>query len=388
MSQSEKKAADAAALRPVALRPDLAYTAMIFDGLCISASAVIAPLLREHYGLSYDHVGMLLALLSVGNLLSSFLCGLLPRYLGIRKTALTFTLGTFLGYLTLSLFRAPAVISLAFLMIGLGKGSAMNNALVAAGSTAEDKTRSASFINATFSFGSLMVPVVYTAAARFPHWKAPIVAFALFGLVVWLMFRRIGLSDVRLTGSSAEDKRFLKSRHFWLSVVFLFLTQCSEISVIGWLVTYFKDTGILSGSLSEWTVTIFWLSVLIGRLLLAFVIPKNSLFRSLTFMSAGTCVAYLFLLIADSGLMAMAFLFLYGLVGSGEYPTVIAQSDKTMSNASVGVMLPVAGIGAIITPYLVGAIAEQAGIRAGMICPMIAIVLTFFCSLLLRKTND
>ncbi len=386
MSVSESSAAQASAPRPVAKHPDLAYPAMIFDGLCISASAVIAPLLREHYGLSYDHVGTLLALLSVGNLVSAYICGVLPRYLRIRKTALTFTLGTFLGYLMLTLFRAPAVIGLAFLVIGLGKGSAMNNALVAAGSGAADKTRSASFINATFSFGSLMVPAVYTAAARLPHWKAPILTFSLFGLVVWIMFRRIGLSNVRLSGSDAQDKSFLKSRHFWLSVAFLFFTQCSEISVIGWLVTYFKDTGILSGVLSEWTVTVFWLAVLIGRLLLSFVIPAGSVFRSLVFMSAGTCIAYLFLLTAQSGITAMVFL--YGLIGSGEYPTVIAQSSRNMSNASVGIMLPVGGIGAVVTPYLVGAIAEQAGIRAGMVCPMIAIVLTFFCALLLRKFKD
>ena len=349
-AETKAAAAQAPAPQPVAKHPEYTYLLMMFDGLCISGASVVVPLLREHYGLAYDLVGTLLALLSVGNLLSSFICGFLPRRLGIRKTALIFTFGIFLGYLMLVLFHAPFFICLAFLIIGLGKGSSMNNATVAAGSAAADKTKSTNFINATFALGSLMVPVLYTAAGRLPGWKGPLYAFTFFGLVIWIMFHMIGLSNVRLTGKNTEDRSFLRSPHFWLSVAFLFFIQCSEITVVGWVVTYFKDAGILSGSLSNWTVTVFWLAMLIGRLLI--------------------------------------FLFLYGLTAAGLYPTVIAQSAKNMNNASVGVMLPIGGIGAIVTPYLVGAVAEQAGIEAGMACPMVAILLSFLCALLLRKMPD
>ena len=383
-----RAAAQAPAPQPVAKHPEYTYVLMMFDGLCISGASVVVPLLREHYGLAYDLVGTLLALLSVGNLLSSFICGFLPRRLGIRKTALIFTFGIFLGYLMLVLFHAPFFICLAFLIIGLGKGSSMNNATVAAGSAAADKTKSTNFINATFALGSLMVPVLYTAAGRLPGWKGPLYAFTFFGLVIWIMFHMIGLSSVRLTGKNTEDRSFLRSPHFWLSVAFLFFIQCSEITVVGWVVTYFKDAGILSGSLSNWTVTVFWLAMLIGRLLIVFVIPQESPLRTLPVMSAGTCVTYLLLLTSQSGTAAVIFLFLYGLTAAGLYPTVIAQSAKNMNNASVGVMLPIGGIGAIVTPYLVGAVAEQAGIEAGMACPMVAILLSFLCALLLRKMPD
>ena len=377
-----------AAPRPVAKHPEYTYVLMMFDGLCISGASVVVPLLRDHYGLAYDLVGTLLALLSVGNLLSSFICGFLPRRLGIRRTALIFTFGIFLGYLMLVLFRAPFFICLAFLIIGLGKGSSMNNATVAAGSAAADKTKSTNFINATFALGSLMVPVLYTAAGRLPGWNGPLYAFTFFGLVIWIMFHMIGLSDVRLAGKNTEDSSFLRSPHFWLSVAFLFFIQCSEITVVGWVVTYFKDAGILSGSLSSWTVTVFWLAMLIGRLLIVFVIPQESPLRTLPVMSAGTCVTYLLLLTSQSGTAAVIFLFLYGLTAAGLYPTVIAQSAKNMNNASVGVMLPIGGIGAIVTPYLVGAVAAKAGIEAGMACPMAAILLSFLCALLLRKIPD
>ena len=75
MSSQENRAADAAAPEPVAKHPEYTYTMMIFDGLCVSGASVVVPLLRDHYGLSYDLVGTLLALLSVGNLLSSLSAG-------------------------------------------------------------------------------------------------------------------------------------------------------------------------------------------------------------------------------------------------------------------------------------------------------------------------
>ena len=57
----------------------------------------------------------------------------------------------------------------------------------------------------------------------------------------------------------------------------LFCQNAAETSVTGWMVTYFKGNGIISGSLSPYTVTVMWGATLIARLLIAFVIPiKNS----------------------------------------------------------------------------------------------------------------
>lgn len=365
-----------------------AYLAMLFDGLCVSSASVVLPLLREHYALSYDLSGLLLALLSVGNLVSALLCGILPRYWGVRRTALVFTSGLLLGYLLLLGSGAQAAVLLGFLCIGLGKGSSMNNAIVAAGAASADRTKSTNLINALFALGSLCAPLLYLCAGRLPFWRAPLAALAVSGGVVWLLFWAMRLPSGRRESEQAADFGFLKSRHFWYSMVFLFGQQCAEISVTGWLVTYFKDQGILSGTLSELTVTVVFLAMLVGRLIIAFVLPPQSRLRSLTLMSAASFVAYLLLLLSNSGAAALVFLFLFGLSISGTYPTVIAQANRSMSNATVGVMLPVGGIGAVLMPYLIGAVAQRTGIRGGMVCPLAALVLMLVFAALLKKTED
>lgn len=366
-------------------KPNLknAYLVMIFDGLCVSSASLVLPLLRENYGLSYDFAGLLLALLSVGNLVSSLLCGFLPRYWGVRRTALVFTAGLLAGYLLLTASGAPAALLLAFLLVGLGKGGSMNNATVAAGAASADRTKSVNLINALFALGSLCAPAVYWAAGRLPHWKAPILVLAASGGMVWALFWRMGLSGSRSHAARRDDLSFLRERHFWFSTAFLFGQQCAEISVTSWVVTYFRDQGILAGALSDLTVTVLFAAMLVGRLVIVFLLPPAC--RSLTVMSLCALAGYLLLLASRSGAMALASLFLFGLAMAGTYPTVIAQASGSLSNASVGVMLPVGGIGAILMPYLVGAVAQRAGIYGGMLCPVAALALMAVLAVCIKR---
>ena len=364
-----------------------AYWAMAFIGLSSSSASVVLPLLREKYALPYDVAGMLLAFLSVGNLIASLLSGILPRYLGIRKTAILFTSGMLLGYGLMAVTGVPAVIMLAFLLVGLAQGSGINNATVVDGNAAADRTRAVNLVNAMFALGGLSSPLIYMAAGRLPFWQAPVAVLGALGGIFWLLYWTMNLSSEKLVGSKAEDMSFLKKRRFWYSTALLFGQQCADIGVTNWLVTYFKDQGILTGVLGELTVTVLFAGILLGRLAIGFFLPETSRFRSLVLMSGVTLVAYLLLLGVNNGVTALVFLFLYGLGISGVYPTAIAQANKSMSNATVGVMLPIAGIGAILMPYIIGAVAQQVGIHGGMMCAAASMALMLVFALLLKAED-
>ena len=219
-------------------------------------------------------------------------------------------------------------------------------------------------------------------------WNAPVIALTISGAIVWFMFCTMGIDKSRRAGAQKDDLSFLKGRHFWFTTAFLFGAQCVEISVTGWLVTYFKDQGILSAGLSEWTVTVIWSAMLIGRLLYAFVLPSSSRLRSLFLISCACIVTYSMLLFSSSGIAALVSLFLFGMSISGCYPIAIATANKTLSNASVGVLLPVAGIGAIVMPYITGAVAQEVGIHGGMMCSFAAIGIMLVFSFLMRRSQN
>ena len=364
-----------------------AYCVMIFDGLCASSASIVLPLLRQHYDVPYGIAGLLLAFLSVGNLAAALLCGFLPRVWGVRKTALLFTSGMFFGYLLLSVFGAPAFLLFGFLLIGVGKGACMNNATVITSAAVKDKARSTNLTNALFAVGSLCAPFVYFAASQSSYWKTPLLCLLLSGAVVWLMFRSMEFDKGRRGVRQKDDLGFLRDRHFWYTTAFLFGQQCVEISASGWLVTYFKDQNILSGPYSEFTVTVFWGAMLTGRLLYAFVLPASSRLRSLIVISLACAAAYALLLFSSSGPTALVSLFLFGLATSGGYPLAVASANNSLSNACIGVLLPIAGIGAIVMPYITGAVAEHAGIHGGMMCSFAALALMLFFAVLMRRTE-
>lgn len=360
---------------------------MLFTGLCASSASVILPLLQEHYNLSYDFSGFLLALLSAGNLAAALLCGFLPRFLGVRQTVLLLSLGTMLGYILMVVSGCKLFLGLGFLLIGFGKGTSLNNATVAAGSKAADRTGVVNLLNALFAAGSLLAPFLYLVSRKISFWQLPLLLLAIGGGLTWLLFCAMHLESKPSIARRDSNTDFLKDRHFWYSAGFLFGQQCAEISVTGWLVTYFKDQGILTGIFSQLTVTVIWSAMLIGRLLLAFVLPAASRFRSLTLMSVASLVTYLLMLMSSDGLPALITLFLFGLSISGAYPTVIATANRSMSNASVGVLLPVGGIGAILMPYITGAVAEYTGIRGGMMCSAAALVIMIVFSILMKRSE-
>lgn len=360
---------------------------MLFTGLCASSASVILPLLQEHYDLSYDFSGLLLAFLSAGNLAAALLCGFLPRFLGVRRTVLLLSLGTLVGYLLMLISGFWLFLILGFLLVGFGKGTSLNNATVAAGTVAKDRTGVVNLLNALYAGGSLLAPFLYLAFGGFNFWQLPLLLLAAGGGIVWVLFIAMKLDPEPAAAREKSDTRFLRDRHFWYSAGFLFGQQCAEISVTGWLVTYFKDQRILTGIFSQLTVTVIWSAMLIGRLLLAFVLPAASRFRSLTLMSVASLVTYLLMLMSSDGLPALITLFLFGLSISGAYPTVIATANRSMSNASVGVLLPVGGIGAILMPYITGAVAEYTGIRGGMMCSAAALVIMIVFSILMKRSE-
>lgn len=364
-----------------------ANTALFFSGLSASSGSIVLALLRQRYGLSYDFAGLLLALISVGNMAAGFLAGLLPALVGMRASALLLTAGGSVGYLLLASTGHPAALLLAFALIGAAKGGSINNGTVLVNHASPGRASSMNLMHAFFATGSLLCPLFIDlfSGGGMP-WYAPMAALAACGAGNWLSFACIGLPKQQLAERTAGGSwGFLRSRLFWLVTGLIFFQNCTELTVTGWVVTYFQDTGILTGSLSNLTVTVVWGAMLAMRLLLGAVIRIRDNFKALAVMTIASMAAYLLLLSAKTGPAAIAALALFGLTIAGTNPTAVSSAGRLLSNSSVGVMLPVASLGAILMPSVVGAVAQKIGIWGGMLCVMAAMGGMLALSLLCRR---
>lgn len=365
--------------------------AFFFSGVCAMSSGVIVSLLQEYYGFAYGMTGTLLSLMNIGNLIASFASGVLPEKIGARGTVLSLASGYALGYLFMTTGNFLWILALAFLLLGIAKGCALNNCTVLVGNNSPDRTRGMNVMHASYACGALLGPILITAALLAGDF-VPMYVLAGVGVVLWIVFWRVKFSGRDAASGKqkkqATDWSFLKEKKFWLLTGLIFCQNAAETSVTGWMVTYYKGNGILSGTLANYTMTIMWGATLIARLLIAFVFPIKDRFKALAVMGGGCVVLYALLIFSNTGWLAILMLFCFSFAMAGVNPTGVAGAGNMLNSVSMGIMLPAAGLGAILMPWIIGLVAEGVSLQAGMFCNIVPCVGILVFSLLCRRLGD
>ena len=344
------------------------FLTFFFSGICAISAGVVVSLLQEEYGFAYGMTGTLLSLMSIGNLIAGFLVGVLPGALGMKRSVLLLTIGYAAGYSLMGLTGAVAVLALAFFLVGIAKGSVMNTCTILVSDNSANRTRGMNLMHSCYACGALLCPFLIAAAARVSTALA-VFLLAVLGLMLWLVYGFTPLGGgSQKTARTKEviDWSFLHTPRFWLLTGLLFCQNAAEQSVTGWMVTYFKGSGIIAGSLAAYTVTVMWGATLVARLLIAFVFPFKNPRKAMVGMSVLCTFFYVLLVMAHTQGMAIVLLFAFAFSMAGLNPTAVASAGRMTSVTSMGIMLPAASSGAILMPWIIGIVAEKAGLAAGM----------------------
>ena len=336
-------------------------------GICAISAGIIVSILRDRYSLSYSFSGTLVSAMSIGNMLALMISGVLPGKIGEKGTTLILSSGAFFGYLLMAVTGSPILLLAAFLLAGVSKGCTANKCTLLVSNNTDDKQKALSMLNAWFAFGALLCPFLVSFLQRKSN-TLPMLGVSFAGLCLWLLFLWAGLPG-KPSGpekKNAADYSFFRNPDFWILTMLLFCQNAAEYTVNGWVVTYYKNEQILSGPLAAYTVTVQWGLNLVARLLLAFVLKVKKPYKALAVMGVGVTVMYAVLLRMHSAVPALIVLGLFAFSIAGVYPMTIACTGEMMSSASLGFLLSFAGIGGIVFPWLVGIIADAAGLRTGM----------------------
>nr|WP_317402464.1 MFS transporter [uncultured Gemmiger sp.] len=366
---------------------NVGFAAFFLSGICAISSGVVVSLLQQRYGLAYGVSGSLISVMSVGNLVAGFLAGLLPGRLGLKVTTLILGTGYALGYALMGLSGQIWLLTAAFALVGLAKGGTINACTILVGDNVPDRTRGMNAMHSCYACGALLCPFVAAAAAAALGADGPTIVLAVLGVGLVLAFAAAPASLTGRRQSAARpDWSFCRSPKFWLLTALIFCQNGAETSVTGWLVTYFKDRGILSESVSPYTVTLLWGATMAARLVLAFVHPPKDPYRAMLWMGLGCTVFYGGLMLARTQVPALLLLLLFALSIAGMNPTAVACAGQMTSVTSMGVMLPVAGLGAILMPWVIGVVADHAGLLAGMACNILPCAGMLLFAALVRRT--
>ncbi len=358
----------------------------------------LMPFLREQYGIDYAYAGFLLSLPSWGNLASIFIAGYLPTYIGRRKTVLLTAIWMCVAFaLVASGLGEAALLPVACLLIGIARGGNTNfsNTMM---STLPGKKAAVGYnlLHGAFAVGAVLSPValILCTKGNAAGWRY--MAWGIAGLcaVQIAVYAIMALPREKITGSiKSVDKSFLKNKSFWLGSAILFFYISTEYAIVNWLVTYFKDTGILTPQVSQLMTSLLWVVIFAGRMLGAALVGKLSRKIILVVDGVGLTVCFLVVFFSRTQLPIFLGIMGVGLFMATIYTTALALGTQAIRGNDLGVstMIFTGSAGGIITPQVVGLVAENAGIQAGMGVVVIVTVLllvTILFSVLTRGTDE
>lgn len=365
------------------------YLVFVFNGMLALSIGAMMPFIRDERNLSYALCGTLVSLHSIGNLISSFFAGALAVKLGRKRSILLFNACFAVAYALILFGNSPIWLAIAFTMTGLARGATSNFCNATVNGLAPGKAAWINGLHAMFSIGAFSFPVFLILLTKNnpANWIYACIFMLIIGIISWILYYLIPVEAQVASANSKKNENGNNSFGFWkypvfyLTILTLFFYLCAEQGVIGWLVTYFKDTGLLDASLAQLMASVQWIMILAGRLATAWLSTKVKKEKLLPVMGVGLVVFFLLLINSQS----MGFIIL-GIIGfgfsmAGIYPTTVSFSGKLIQEYPMAwsFILTFASFGSILMPSAIGAIAENAGIIAGMSSVAAAVVIDLIC---------
>ncbi len=363
------------------------YFAFLTSGIMSTLIGALLPFMKEEYKMSYVLSGAVISAHQIGNFFALLIAGYLPYIIGRKWSTFSLSLGIVIGFTLMTLTSNPLVLLIAFAFTGIGRGTMSNISNVVTSQIAENKAAALNILHAAFAIGAFLAPFIALLVTSAMHlsWKVSAWILVTIELVVLFFLRRSSLSGKPKKKEVDEGRDFVKSGRFWLNTFIMFFYLCSEASVIGWLVTYFTDTGKLSPALAQTTSSALWVFILIGRISCAKLSVKMNKNLLLIILSVLQFAFFSMMITVQSTVLIYISLFGFGLAMSGTYPTTLSTMESRFISSTVatGTCIATATLGAIIMPIIIGTVAQSVGIAGGLATISISILIMF--SLILAK---
>lgn len=361
------------------------YSVFIINGMLALSIGSLLPFIRDARELDYAFAGLIVSLHSVGNLVSSFASGIVPTFIGRKKSILLFNSFFALSFFLIIFTNNNFLLAASFFLTGVARGATSNFCNKAINELAPGKASILNGLHAMFAIGAFLFPLLLIAmtTADSANWIYACYFMLIMGLLSFALYYLIPLENdhVEKGVSQKISFGFFKEPLFYLCTLTMFFYLCAEQGVIGWMITYFKDTGLLPASLSQVTASVLWIMILFGRLLTAWASTKFPKENLLVIMGIGLTAFFTVLLFNKATPVIFIGIMGFGFSMSGIYPTTVSFTGSIIEKYDLAwsFILTTASIGSIIMPSIIGKIAETAGIYYGMQSIIVVVAIDMIC---------
>ncbi|WP_125114412.1 MFS transporter [Agathobaculum sp. Marseille-P7918] len=354
----------------------------------------VLPQLREAYALDYKTGGTLLSVQSVGYLAVGLITGTASVKLGLKRAYLLLYALMPVGFLMMLLYGAPLWLIAAMLLTGLAKGAVTdyNNRIMS--DYSGGNATPLNLLHAFFAIGACVAPILTLVCLQRGSngWRLAMIA-ALVLLIAALVFGLfMHIEDERPAEGyqtpASGGFGFFREHIFWQTTAIGFFYQAVEASMMGWLTTFYIDSGALDASAAQIVTSLLWVALLVGRFSCSLIAAHWKPWQMMLVMCTGIA-AFLALLVCATALplllIATAGL---GLCMSGMYGTSVSNAGDIFSRYPIcmGLFVSITGVGGAVAPTVVGLAADHVGIRFGFAMLLIAAICLLAAAILNAHT--
>jgi fucose permease len=213
-----------------------------------------------------------------------------------------------------------------------------------------------------------------------------------YGTMDFSDVEKSGVKEEKSTDDGEKEKSlwFLRNASFLLAAGILFSYMGLENAVNGWFVTYLKSTGLMSVEMSTMMVSVTWLMIMAGRIVIAGISKNVKPARILAVISVMQFVSILLLVKAQSPAVVAAALMIMGLGMAGTFPTATAFTGNILGSSPLGmsVLTGIGSLGGILTPQIIGMLADRMGFGAAILFLVIDGLMLVICGVLTIPANN
>lgn len=227
-----------------------------------------------------------------------------------------------------------------------------------------------------FSNASQTLNAAATARMLEPPYIAIAIALVLLSVAVMMLHLPAITATRDFRPSDATSGRSIWSySHTVLGMVGIFFYVGLEISLAAITIQFCQSQGMTNIETASLMVSLFYLGMMIGRLLGSFIMVWIKAEKLLVLLG-GLGVVLLLIAMVTHGTVAIACLVLTGIANSVMYPNIfalgIAELGPLTSKGS-GV-ITIGNVGGAVVPVLFGALADKIGIQYAFILPIICYI--------------
>lgn len=338
------------------------YYSFFANGMMALVLGSILTYLIAEAGISYSVAGGLLSAFAIGNLLASFVNPVFAAKIGRKKTAVILSALLPISLITIALVPGVPILYIACILLGIGRGtvSITNNMVI---NDYDGTPLAFNLLHTVFAVGAFLAPFLTTLfISKGLGWRAIVYTVTVLTVLSFIGYMTLDIEDKPDNKKHADSqKSFFRNLDFYICGFILFFYLGVENCVNGWFVTYFKSIGIMSDTYATNLVSVTWIVIMLGRLTTGYLSKKLSKYKLILINCLCTALFFIMLIATKNLYVITAAVTGLGFFLAGIYPTTISASGDAIkgSNGGMSMLLAIAALGGIITPQIVGIIADM-----------------------------